>query len=155
MDPRGIKVVNINHLIQYVTFYPKRWRSRFTFSYGQPGSWKVTKNPWIPISRVTTPVTFCIRPFLGVSKNRGTPKWMGVGPPQWMTKIMERSLLKWMIWGYHHSKFFPAQILQSSLDRLLRRRGGGSAGSWTLDARTSRTGDGMTGWDGYGFLGKL
>lgn len=32
------------------------------------------------------------------------------------------------------------EILQSSLDRLLRRRGGGSAGSWTLDARRSGTG---------------
>ena len=31
--------------------------------------------------------------YMGVSENRGTPKWM--------VKIME-TLLKWMIWGYHY-----------------------------------------------------
>ena len=29
---------------------------------------------------------------LGVSKNRGTPKWM----------VYNESLLRWMIWGYHN-----------------------------------------------------
>jgi len=38
------------------------------------------------------------RPFMGVSKNRGTPKWMEF---QWKT------LLKWMIWGYHHFRKHP------------------------------------------------
>ena len=33
---------------------------------------------------------------LGVSKNRGTPKWIKMDGLQWKT------LLKWMIWGYHY-----------------------------------------------------
>ena len=35
---------------------------------------------------------------MGVSKNRGTPKWMAL---KWKT------LLKWMIWGYHYFRKHP------------------------------------------------
>ena len=31
---------------------------------------------------------------MGVSKNRGTPKWM--------VYFMENPMNKWMIWGYHY-----------------------------------------------------
>jgi len=37
-------------------------------------------------------------PYIGVSKNRGTPKWMVYnGKP----------LFKWMIWGYHYFRKHP------------------------------------------------
>ena len=32
--------------------------------------------------------------YMGISKNRDTPKWM--------VKIMENPMNKWMIWGYHY-----------------------------------------------------
>ena len=35
------------------------------------------------------------------SKNRG------LKPPKWMVKIMEKPLLKWMIWGYHYFRKHP------------------------------------------------
>ena len=35
-----------------------------------------------------------IRSLMGVSKNRGIPKWM--------VKIMENPMNKWMIWGFSH-----------------------------------------------------
>ena len=37
-------------------------------------------------------------PHIGVSKNRGTPKWMVYNG---------KTLLKWMIWGYHHFRKHP------------------------------------------------
>ena len=39
-----------------------------------------------------------------VSKNRGKT------PPNWMVKIMENPLLKWMIWGYHYFRKHPCLI---------------------------------------------
>ena len=36
----------------------------------------------------------CMGLFIGVSKNRGTPKWMVYNGL--------KTLLKWMIWGYHY-----------------------------------------------------
>jgi len=38
---------------------------------------------------------------MGVSKNRGTPKWMVYNG---------KTLLKWMIWGYHHFRKPPYEI---------------------------------------------
>ena len=35
---------------------------------------------------------------MGVSNNGGTPKWMVYNG---------QSLLKWMIWGYHHLRKHP------------------------------------------------
>ena len=35
----------------------------------------------------------CARVYMGVSNNRGTPKWMVYNG---------KTLLKWMIWGYHY-----------------------------------------------------
>ena len=60
-----------------------------------PGSkvtiqWIITYNP-----------TIYYIPYMGVSKNRGTPKWMVYnGKP----------LLKWMIWGYHYFRKHPYTI---------------------------------------------
>ena len=39
-----------------------------------------------------------VRFYLGVSKNRGTPKWMVYNG---------KTLLKWMIWGYHYFRKHP------------------------------------------------
>ena len=50
-----------------------------------------------------------VDPFMGVSKNRGTPEMDGL---QWKT------LLKWMIWGYHHFRKHPF-ILPTLTDLLL------------------------------------
>ena len=41
----------------------------------------------------------------GVSKNRGTPKWM--------VKIMENPINPWMIWGYHYFRKHPVDHLGS------------------------------------------
>ena len=67
---------------------PKKTPCRFkTDGY----SWK------LHFGSLTCPCTygplFGIYIYMGVSKNRGTPKWMAYnGKP----------LLKWMIWGYHY-----------------------------------------------------
>ena len=41
---------------------------------------------------------------IGVSKNRGTPKWMVYNGKPWKT------LLKWMIWGYHYFWKHPHSV---------------------------------------------
>ena len=50
---------------------------------------------------------------LGVSKNRGTPKWMVC---KWKT------LLKWMIWGYHYFRKHPFHLPRFSFGFIFRKR---------------------------------
>ena len=38
-------------------------------------------------------IVFFLEIYMGVSENRGIPKWM--------VKIMEHPINPWMIWGYH------------------------------------------------------
>ena len=44
---------------------------------------------------------------MGLSKNRGTPKWM--------VKIMENPMNKWMIWGFSHYFWFNTQIYHPTI----------------------------------------
>ena len=47
--------------------------------------------------------------YMGVSKNRGTPKWM----------IYNKTLSKWMIWGYHYFRKHPyIDIIMTQISRL-------------------------------------
>ena len=47
----------------------------------------------------------CLKEQMGVSKNRGTPKWM--------VKIMENLYQKWMIWGYPYFWKHPNCVLKN------------------------------------------
>ena len=48
-----------------------------------------------------------IEPHLGVSKNRGIPKWM----------VDNGKPLKWIIWGYHYFRKHPVQSKNININR--------------------------------------
>ena len=45
---------------------------------------------------------------MGVSKNRGTPEWM-------IYNGNLKSLLNWMIWGYHHFRKHPYSVFKQAI----------------------------------------
>ena len=76
--------------------------------------------------------------YMGVSKNRGTPKWM----------VYRKILLKWMIWGYPYfwkHPYIPSRNTHHSRGNLcapLTRRK--TCNPWYLA--------GVLGWDSWGFF---
>ena len=69
---------------------------------------------------------------IGVSKNRGTPKWMVCN---------STTLLKWMIWGYHYFWKHPNQPSVFFKFMTVKKCGGpvdptlnGVRGSWNQDS---------------------
>ncbi len=54
---------------------------------------------------------------MGVSKNKGTPKWMIYNGKPWKT------LLKWMIWGFSPYFWFNTQIVPFLGDEFVHFRG--------------------------------
>ena len=58
-------------------------------------AWRENTGPWQHGARESTWMT------------HGCFQKIGVFPPKWMVKIMEKRLLKWMIWEYHHFRKQP------------------------------------------------
>ena len=81
----------------------KGWLERIDFHPLVPlgtwdGLWSIR---FFPLKTRRKHLFFWEHLHLGVAKNRGTPKWM-VYNGKWKT------LLKWMIWGYHYFRKHPS-----------------------------------------------
>ena len=59
---------------------------------------------------------------MGVSKNRGTPEWM-------IYNGNLKSLLNWMIWGYHHFRKHPYSVFKQAIPLFAKFPGPNRKGS--------------------------